>query len=86
MKKTFPVGNRLLVKPHPSETKTASGIIVPEQKGTTGDVIEVGKEVESGIKVGDKIMYQAGRGVVPINIEGEEYLIINENEILAIYE
>lgn len=85
MKKTHPVGNRVLVKPHKSENTTSSGIIIPEKKQTTGDVVEIGSEVEY-VSIGDKIMYQMGRSVTPINIENEEYLIMEETEILTIYE
>ena len=89
-----PLGDRVLVKPlEPKEVKKG-GIIIPDtakEKPQEGKVIEVGKGkmLESGkmvpieVKKGDKILYSKYGGT-EIKLEGEEYLILKEEDILAI--
>ncbi|MBU4128565.1 co-chaperone GroES [bacterium] len=89
-----PLGDRVLVKPlEPKEVKKG-GIIIPDtakEKPQEGKVIEVGKGkmLEDGkvisleVKKGDKVLYSKYGGT-EIKLEGEEYLILREEDILAI--
>ena len=87
-------GARLVLIPDKKEEQTTSGIILPEkaqEETYTGTVIAVGQGVrlENGthfpmeVQVGDKVMYSRLAGV-PYEENGEHYLIINENHIIAI--
>lgn len=92
--KLKPLGDRVVVKPSESEEKTKSGIVLPDtakEKPQEGKVVAVGsgKRDESGkkippeVKVGDKIIYSKYGGT-EIKMEGKEYLILREDDILAI--
>jgi len=89
-----PLGERILVKPLESEEKTPGGIILPEmakEKPQKGEAIAVGsgKLLEDGtikaleVKVGDKILYGKYSGS-EISHDGKDYLILKEEEVLAI--
>jgi chaperonin GroES len=91
-----PLGDRLLVKPNPSEEKTKSGIVLPDsakEKPQEGKVIAVGSgardekgsKVPMEVKVGDVVLYSKYSGT-EVKIDGEEHLIIKESDILAIVE
>ncbi|MDD5073090.1 MAG: co-chaperone GroES [Candidatus Omnitrophica bacterium] len=89
-----PLGDRILVKPTESESKTKSGIILPDtaqEKPSKGKVVSVGKGKllddgkikELEVKAGDTVLY--GRyGGTEINYKGEDLLILRESEVLAI--
>lgn len=90
----IPLADRILVKPLEAEEKTKGGIILPDtakEKPQEGKVIAVGKGkvLEDGkvqpleVKVGDRILYSKYAGT-EIKIEGEEHLIIREDDVLAI--
>ncbi|MCF8295331.1 MAG: co-chaperone GroES [Bacteroidales bacterium] len=87
--KIKPLGTRVLVQPIAAETKTASGIIIPDsakEKPQQGKVIAAGngKEGESmEVKVGDIVMYGKYTGT-EISFDGTDYLIMNQSDILAI--
>ncbi len=89
-----PLGDRLLVKPKPSEEKTKSGIVLPDsakEKPQEGKVIAVGggakdekgKKIPMEVKVGDVVLYSKYSGT-EVKIDGEEHLIIKESDVLAI--
>lgn len=88
-----PLGDRVVVKPSPAEEKTPSGIVLPEtakEKPQEGEVVAVGtgeykdgQKVPLEVKAGDKVIYSKYGGT-EIKIEGEEYLILSERDILAI--
>ncbi len=91
-----PLGDRILVKPSPSEEKTKSGIVLPDsakEKPQQGKVVAVGSgakdekgnKIPMEIKVGDKILYSKYSGT-EVKIDGEEHLIIKESDVLAIVE
>ena len=93
-KKLVPIGDRVVVKPEPEEEKTKSGIVLPDtakekpQEGTViavgpGRVLDSGQRVPLEVKVGDKIIYSKYGGT-EVKIDGEEYIILNERDILAI--
>jgi chaperonin GroES len=79
------------VKPAPIEEKTAGGIIIPDtakEKPLKGEVVAVGqgtKDEEMVVKEGDKVLYGKYAGT-EIEIDGEEYLIMRQSDILAIIE
>jgi chaperonin GroES len=87
--KIKPLADRVLIEPSPAETKTASGIIIPDtaqEKPQKGKVIAVGngtKENPITVKVGDKILYGKYSGT-ELKYESVDYLIMKESDILAI--
>lgn len=87
--KIKPLGTRVLVEPTQAEQKTVSGIIIPDsaqEKPQQGVVVAAGKGSESDpmeVKVGDKVMYGKFAGT-ELNFEGNDYIIIEQNDILAI--
>src|SRR4030043_1812787 len=91
-----PLGDRLLVKPNPSEEKTKSGIVLPDsakEKPQEGKVIAVGEgarnekgdKIPMEVKAGDVVLYSKYSGT-EVKIDGEEHLIIRESDILAVIE
>jgi chaperonin GroES len=84
-----PLADRVLVEPAEAEQKTASGIIIPDtakEKPQKGKVIAVGagkKDEPMTVKVGDAVLYGKYSGT-EINVDGKEYLIMRESDILAI--
>ncbi|ADN01517.1 co-chaperone GroES [Spirochaeta thermophila] len=87
--KVRPLGDRVLVKIELSETKTASGIYIPQtaqEKTQMGTVVAVGDDKDNiKVKVGDKVLYDKYAGT-SIKIEGEEHLILSMNDILGVVE
>ncbi|HIC90932.1 MAG TPA: co-chaperone GroES [Syntrophaceae bacterium] len=94
--KIRPLQDRVIVKRLEEEEKTKGGIIIPDtakEKPMEGEVIAVGpgKVLESGTKVsmnvkkGDRILFGKYAGT-EIKIEGEEHLIMREDDILGIIE
>ncbi len=94
--KVKPLQDRLVVKRLEEEEKTKGGIIIPDaakEKPQEGRVIAVGdgKVLESGqkspltVKVGDKILFGKYSGT-EIKIDGEEHLILREDDVLAVIE
>ncbi len=84
-----PLADRILVEPAPAEDKTKSGIIIPDtakEKPQKGKVVAVGpgkKDEPTTLTVGDTVLYGKYSGT-EINIEGIDYLIMRESDILAI--
>ncbi len=83
-----PLGQRVLVQRVEEESTTPSGIIIPDnakEKPLMGIVKAISKEVEEDgeIKVGDEIVFAKYSGT-DINLEGEEYLVMNTDDILGI--
>lgn len=89
--KVKPLADRVLVKNDKAETKTMSGIIIPEvaqEKTQTAAVVEVGPgtdDVKITVKKGDRIMYDKYAGT-QLKIDGEDYLILKMSDIIAIIE
>lgn len=87
--KIKPLADRVLVQPDAAETKTASGIIIPDtakEKPQQGTVVAVGtgkKDEPMTVKVGDKVLYGKYSGT-EMKHEGGDYLIMRESDILAI--
>ncbi len=84
-----PLADRVLVEPLEAETKTASGIIIPDtakEKPQKGTVVAVGpgtKDEPLTVKVGDSVLYGKYSGT-ELKLEGTEYLMMRESDILAI--
>lgn len=94
--KLRPMQDRIIVKRVEEETKTAGGIFIPEtakEKPQQGEVVAVGKGkvTEDGkvlpldVKVGDKVLFGKYAGT-EIKLEGEEFLIMREDDILGVVE
>jgi chaperonin GroES len=91
--KLHPLGDRVIVKPQEEETKTKSGIIIPDtakEKSHRGKIIAVGKgNFEDGklvplsVKVGDVVLYKEYGGD-EIKLNGEEVIILKEEDILVV--
>ena len=84
-----PLADRVLLQPVEAETTTASGLIIPDsakEKQQKGTVLAVGngtKDEPMTVKVGDTVLYGKYAGAELI-LEGNEYLIMRESDILAI--
>jgi chaperonin GroES len=84
-----PINDRVVVKPAPAEEKTKSGIIIPDtakEKPQRGEVIAVGPGKEGNamnVKKGDIVLYGKYAGQ-ELSHEGENYLIMREDDILVI--
>ena len=84
-----PLADRVLVEPLEAETKTASGIIIPDtakEKPQKGIVVAVGsgtKETIITVKVDETVLYGKYSGT-ELKYEGKDYLIMRESDILAI--
>ena len=84
-----PLADRVLISPLPAETTTASGLIIPDsakEKQQKGTVVAVGngtKDQAMTVKTGDIVLYGKYAGT-EITVEGTEYLIMKESDILAI--
>ena len=87
--KIKPLSDRVLIEPLAAETKTASGIYIPEtakEKPQKGKVVAVGtgtKKHEMTVKVDDMVLYGKYAGT-ELKLEGTDYLIMREDDILAI--
>jgi chaperonin GroES len=89
-----PLGDRIVIELVETEEKTASGIVLPDsakekpQEGKvvavgTGRVLESGERVALEVSVDDRIIFSKYAGT-EVKFEGKEYLILRENDILAI--
>lgn len=91
-----PLGDRVVVKPIEQDEQTASGIFLPEtakEKPQQGEVIaagpggrkENGERIALELSVGDRVLYARYSGTT-VKIDGKEYLILKESDVLAIVE
>ncbi|MDA8947738.1 co-chaperone GroES [Flavobacteriaceae bacterium] len=84
-----PLADRVLIEPAAAETKTSSGIFIPDtakEKPQKGTVVAVGtgtKENPITVSVGDSVLYGKYAGT-ELQHEGVDYLIMKESDILAI--
>jgi chaperonin GroES len=94
--KIKPLGDRVLVRPVEKEKQERGGIIIPEtakEKPQEGEIVAAGKGKTSDegkvlpmdVKAGDRILYGKYSGT-EIKIDGEEFLIMNQDDILGILE
>ena len=84
-----PLGTRVVVKVQEAETKTKSGIYIPDsakEKPQRGEIVAVGngtKDEAMELKASDIVLYGKYAGT-KIELDGEEYLIMNQSDVLAI--
>jgi chaperonin GroES len=84
-----PIADRVLVEPDAAETKTASGIIIPDtakEKPQRGTVVAVGKgkkDEPMTVKKGDKVLYGKYSGT-EVQLDGKDFLIMKESDIYAV--
>ena len=87
--KITPLSDRVLIKVSEAETKTASGIIIPDnaqEKPPKGTVVAAGKGTKDNpitVKVGDTVLYGKFSGT-ELKHDGEEFIIMREADIFAI--
>ncbi|MFQ5957716.1 MAG: co-chaperone GroES [Candidatus Brocadiales bacterium] len=92
--KVKPIGEKVLIKRLEPEEKTSGGIVLPDtakEKPREGEVIELGEgkllksgeRVKSQLKKGDRVIFSSYAGT-EVSIGGEEYLLMSEEDILAI--
>jgi chaperonin GroES len=96
MSKLIPRNGNIILKPIEDQEQTYGNIVIPDmgkEKPEIGEVIatsptynwHTGTNLESSINVGDKVLIPK-MGSVKITVDGEDYFITKETEILAIYE
>ncbi|PZW41657.1 MULTISPECIES: co-chaperone GroES [Mesonia] len=84
-----PLADRVVVEPAAAETKTASGLYIPDsakEKPQQGKVVAVGKgtkDHDMTVKTGDAVLYGKFSGT-ELKLDGKDYLIMREDEILGI--
>ena len=93
--KLVPLGDRVVLKELDAEETTKSGIVLPgqaQEKPQQAEIIAVGpggmvdgKEIKMEVKTGDKVIYSKYAGT-NVKIDGDEYIIVRQNDILAIVE
>jgi len=79
-----PLGDYVVAEPEEAPTKTASGLYLPEkatEKPKTAKVVAVGKEAKQ-VKLGDRILYKS-YSPTEVKVDGKEYLLIKEEDVLA---
>ncbi|MCU0713262.1 MAG: co-chaperone GroES [Pirellula sp.] len=92
--KLVPLGDRIVVQREESQERTSGGIFLPDSakdKPTRGKIVSIGdgRVLENGsrstlqVKVGDLVLFTSYAGE-NIEVDGEEYLLMNESEVLAV--
>jgi len=83
-----PLGDRVLLKVQEVETKTASGIIIPDnaskEKPTQAKVVAIGNDVEH-VAVGDQVIFSQYARSATVTIDNTEYIIMETSEILGTF-
>ncbi len=84
-----PIGKNVLVKPEKADKKTQMGIYLPdsasEEKPQQGKVIAIGESEKIMVKKGQKVIFKRYSGS-ELKVEGEEYLIVQAEDIIAVVE
>jgi len=89
-----PIGDRVVVKPAAKEEVTKSGIVIPDtakekpQEGTviavgSGRLLDNGDRAPVDLRLGDRVLF-AKYGGTEFKLDGEEYLVLKENDVLAV--
>lgn len=95
--KLRPLHDRVVIRRSEEEKKTAGGIVLPgsaAEKANSGEILAVGtgRVLENGevralsVKVGDKVVFGPHSGSNTVKVDGEDLLVMSENEILAVIE
>ncbi|RJP50113.1 MAG: co-chaperone GroES [Anaerolineaceae bacterium] len=83
--KIQPLGTRVLIRPLEQESKTSSGLYLPEtakEKPQTGQVVAIGDDESIKVKPKDKVLFAKYTGT-EFKMDGVEYLLIEANDLLA---
>ena len=89
--KLVPLGDRVVLKQVEAEETTKSGIVLPgaaKEKPQQAEVVAVGpgtEEVKMEVAVGDAVIYSKYAGT-EVKLDGEEFIIVRQNDILAVVE
>jgi len=93
--KLKPISDYIIVEPQKHEVKTKSGIVLPDtvekekpQEGVVaaagpGKMLESGKRIEMQVKTGDRVLFSK-YSPTEVKVEGKEYFVIREDDIMAI--
>ncbi|MEZ1315505.1 co-chaperone GroES [Pseudomonas fluorescens] len=95
--KLRPLHDRVVIRRSEEEKKTAGGIVLPgsaAEKANSGEILAVGsgRVLDNGevralsVKVGDKVVFGPYSGSNTVKVDGEDLLVMAENEILAVIE
>ena len=96
MAKIKPLGDKILIKRVEAEEKTSGGIVIPDtakekpKQGTVvalgdGKMLDSGERAEFQVKASDKVIFASYAGT-EVTLDGEEYLLMSEDDILAVVE
>jgi chaperonin GroES len=80
-----PLGSRVLIRPLEQESKTASGLLLPEtakEKPQTGEIVATGDDEEIKLKVGDKVLFAKYSGT-EFKLDSVEYILFESTDVLA---
>ena len=91
-----PTADRVLVRRAELETKTSSGLFIPDiqgEKANQGTVVSMGPGLTTrdgviipiALELGDLVMFSQGAGT-PVKVDGQDYLVISEDDIIAVVE
>lgn len=83
--KIQPLGTRVLIRPLEQESRTTSGLLLPEtakEKPQTGEVVAVGDDESIKLKAKDKILFAKYSGT-EFKMDGVQYLLLEANDVLA---
>ena len=83
--KIQPLGTRVVIETLEHESKTPSGIYIPEtakEKPQTGQVLAIGDSEDIRLKVGDKVLFAKYSGT-EFKLDGQEYILMECNDVLA---
>ncbi|GAB4490598.1 MAG: co-chaperone GroES [Anaerolineales bacterium] len=83
--KLEPLGSRVLIRPLEQESKTPSGLLLPDtakEKPQTGEVVAIGDDEEIKLKVGDRVLFAKYSGT-EFKLDGVDYLLFEANDVLA---
>ena len=80
-----PLGSRVLIRPLEQESKTASGLLLPEtakEKPQSGEVVAIGDDEGTRLKVGDRVLFAKYSGT-EFKYDGVEYILFESTDVLA---
>ena len=80
-----PLGTRVVIKPLEQESKTSSGLYIPEtakEKPQTGLVMAVGDSEDIKLKVNDKVLFAKYTGT-EFKVQGQDYLLMEYNDVMG---
>lgn len=80
-----PLADYVVAKAEEAATKTASGLYLPDkatEKPKIAKVVAVGKEVKE-VKVGDRVVYKNAYSTTEVKVDGDEYILVKEEDVLA---